>query len=260
MNLKRSYKIIFAAWFAAQSFLAGAQTNSADAPVDYSSFSKFIADRNIFDPNRVPHEPNTPVHVVHAPVRVPDSFSLVGVIGYGEGRLAGVYAFFDGSSLEYRKSAQVNDSIAAFKIAAIGPNSVTLTAGTNQTVLRIGEQLRDDGAGHWVSANGPTASYNNASRRNSGRGGFTNGNRRRRNYSGNSNRDGNNSASSQNASNNSQTPGQNLTVPNDSPAPDNMVPPEDNIAPDPNAPDNMAAPEIETPPAPPADTNELQNR
>ena len=51
-------------------------------------------------------------------VRQADSFSLVGIIGYGEGRLAGVYAFFDGSSSQYQKTAQLNDSIATFKVAA----------------------------------------------------------------------------------------------------------------------------------------------
>ncbi len=258
MKLKRSYKIILAAWLAAQSFLAGAQTNSADAPVDYSSFSKFIADRNIFDPNRIAHEPNTPARVAHPAVRVPDSFSLVGIIGYGEGRLAGVYAFFDGSSLQYRKSAQLNDSIANFKISAIGPDSVTLVSGTNQTVLRIGEQLRDAGGGHWISMNGPTANYNNASRRNSNRSGSATGNRRRRNYSGNFNHDGNNSASSATMPGDSQTTDQNRSTPGDNMSPDNLVPPDDNIAPEPGTPDNTTAPGAETSPAPPADPNDPQ--
>ena len=34
---------------------AFAQSNSVPGPADYNSFSRFITDRNIFDPNRQPH-------------------------------------------------------------------------------------------------------------------------------------------------------------------------------------------------------------
>jgi hypothetical protein len=248
MNLNRSYKIVLAALFAAQYFLAVAQTTNAVAPAD---FPKFIADRNIFDPDREPNVPYVPrprqVYNTSPIVRQPDSFSLVGIIGYGEGQMAGVHAFFNGTSLEYQKTAQLGDSIATFKVAGIAADSVTLVSGTNTMVLEIGEQLHDDGSGHWVFANGTTMRYNNSHGygRNSGRGGFGG---RRRNFSngnynaGNLNRFRNNFATSAGASDNSQVADQGMNSQNDNAAPDDNST-QDNMAPDDNnvQDSNMAA-------------------
>jgi hypothetical protein len=200
MNLNRIHKIILVTLFAAQSFLAAAQTNTAAAPLDYSTFTKFISDRNIFDPNRIPNRPwvKTPprsIVTTPPPPRAPDSFSLVGIIGYGEGSLAGAYAFFNGSSLQYQKTTKLNGSIASFKVADIAADSVTLVSGTNKTILAIGEQLQDDGTGHWVFANGTTGRYNNVNTgygRNQGRNNYNNNNygggrRRNNNYGGGNN-------------------------------------------------------------------------
>jgi hypothetical protein len=251
MNLNRSYKIALVALLAAKSFLVGAQTNSAAAPLDYSSFSKFIADRNIFDPNRVPHVPYTPTHVAPTlAARQPDSFSLVGIIGYGEGRLAGVYAFFDGSSVEFRKTAQLNDSIAIFKVSAIGPDSVTLVSDTNITVLKIGQQMRDAGGGHWLSASQASARYVNSSARNSGRTGTT-GSNRRRNNAGNFNRNGNGFA----PSDNSQAEDPNMIIQDDTVVPDDTTTPNDTVPPD-----NTAVPETTPFPAPSGDPNDPLTR
>jgi hypothetical protein len=256
MNLNQSCKLFFAALFAAQHFLAVAQTTNALAPADYP---KFIADRNIFDPDREPNVPYVPRprQVYNTPpiVRQPDSFSLVGIIGYGEGQMPGVHAFFNGTSLEYQKAAQLGDSIATFKVAGIAADSVTLVSGTNTMVLEIGEQLHDDGNGHWVFANGTTVRYNNAGgygyRRNSGRGGFggrrrnfNNGNFGNGNYNaGNFNRFRNNFAATAGASDNSQTADQGMNSQNDNAAPDDNAG-QDNMAPDDNnAQDNNMAPD-----------------
>lgn len=272
MNLNRPCKIVLVALLVAQHFLAGAQTTNALAPADYP---KFIAQRNIFDPNRYPFVPGAPPRPVVTrpqPARQPDSFSLVGIIGYGEGRLAGVYAFFNGSSSQYQKTAQLNDSIAGFKVADISANSVTLVSGTNKFVLQIGEQLQDDGSGHWVFANGTTSRYSNGGNytyssggRYSNRGGgFGNGNRRRNNFgngnNGNYNNSGgfnnrnfstggNNFAGSAATSDNSQADDQSMNSQNDNAAPDdniapdnNMAPPDDNAATDAGAQDTTAPP------------------
>jgi hypothetical protein len=262
MNLNRSYQIILAALFAAQSFLAGAQTNDAAAPVDYSTFSKFIAQRNIFDPNRLPNVPYTPRRTIITPrvLNQADSFSLVGVIGYGEGKLAGIYAFFDGTSLQYQKSAQLNDTIATFKISAITADSVTLVSGTNTLVLGIGEQLHDAGGGHWVFANGTTVGYNTLSSYSNlrnGRNGFGNGGRRRNNNSGFGNNGNLNNGNTGRRRNN----GGGAAAFDNSQAPDPNIPPGFNDAPDNNgaAPDdnnvqgavpqdNGAAPDIQPTP------------
>jgi hypothetical protein len=192
MKLDRFHKIILAALLAAQNFLADAQTNTV-APTDYSTFAKFIANRNIFDPNREPGviyvpRASRPVTATPPPPRVPDSFSLVGVIGYGQGSMAGTYAFFDGSSQQFRKTAKLNTSIATFKVADIAADSVTLVSGTNKLILGIGEQLNDDGNGGWIFSDGSTGRYNTTggygNGRNSGRNNYNNGGRRRGNFNG----------------------------------------------------------------------------
>jgi hypothetical protein len=255
MNLNRSYKIILAALFAMQSFLAVAQTNDVSAPVDFSNFSKFIAQRNIFDPNRLPRigsvAPRPITHFTSAPVT--DSFSLVGVIGYGEGQLAGIYAFFDGTSLQYQKSAQLNDTIAIFKISVITADSVTLVSGTNTLVLGIGEQLHDAGGGHWVFANGTTVGYNTLSSYSNLRNGRNGGRRRNNNFNngnlnnGNAGRRRNNGGGAA-AFDNSQAQDPN-TPPGFNDAQDNNgAAPDDNNVQGAAPQDNGAAPDIQPTP------------
>jgi hypothetical protein len=287
MKLNPSYKFALVALLAAQNFLADAQTNNAATqtnsatavPLDYSAFAKFVADRNIFDPNRVQNvpwrklPPRPPTPPTPPPPRAPDSFSLVGIIGYGEGKLAGAYAFFDGTSQQYRKTVQLNGGIATFKVADIAADSVTLTTGTNsQTVLKIGDQLHDDGSGHWLTANGNDVRYNTgANGRFGNRNGFGNGNGNggrggRQRNNGNNNfggfNQGNNNGNFNNnggfnrgrnnfggattpAYDNSQAQDQNMGAQDYNNTPDdNMTPPDDNAPPD----NNMPPPDFNAPP------------
>ena len=120
--------------------------------LDFASF-QLIGQRNIFDPNRVPHRRSTgPVaHVV-------DSFSFVGTLSYAKGN----FAFFDGTSADFRKVLERDGHIADFKVTAINPKSVTLLSETNATVLPLGTQMYRDDDGHWrISAD--SASYASAS-------------------------------------------------------------------------------------------------
>src|SRR5471032_2202363 len=179
MNLNRSYKIVFAALFAAQNLWAAAPASNAAVPPDYSTLATNIARGNIFDPNRLPNVPCVPRQrgtFTPAQAGLVNSFSLVGVIGYSEGSMAGTYAFFDGSGQQYRKTVQLNGSIATFKVTEITADSVTLVSDTNKMVLGIGEQLRDGGGGRWLSVNGPSARYSSYNGRNSGRTLFGSGN------------------------------------------------------------------------------------
>jgi len=260
MNLKRSYKIALVTLLVAKSFLAGAQTNStvppaaivppaaqtnsAAAPVDYSSFSKFITERNIFNPNRVAHVIYPPGRYV-APTRTPDSFTLVGTLSYEKGD----FAFFDGTSSQYRKAVRLNETMAGFTVTNIEPNSVTLLLDTNTTVLKIGEQMRDDGEGHWLSANQLAARSGNGSTRNSGRNNNNNRYSFRRNRGNTGNFNGGRggyaarpSADSSSTSDNSQTEDSNMAVPDGVIVLDNMGTPDDATAPD-----NTPAPETPVP-------------
>ncbi len=115
-------------------------TNNGSATLDYAFF-KLIVDRNIFDPNRFPRRGSGP----HTPPKSFDSLTLVGTMSYEKG----MFAFFDGTSAEYKKALRLADAIAGYKVANISPNSVKLAAGTNQLELSVGAQLRREEDGPW---------------------------------------------------------------------------------------------------------------
>ena len=109
-------------------------------------------DRNIFDPNRYPRRPG-----IEARVRRPksfDSLTLVGTMTYEKG----TFAFFDGTSSEYKKALKLTDAIAGYKVTNIAPNSVKLASGTNELELSVGAQLRREEDGPWLLA-GQSRSY-----------------------------------------------------------------------------------------------------
>jgi hypothetical protein len=130
---------------------APAGTNGSVARLDYSAF-KVIVDRNIFDPNRYPHRPGEP-RVRPTPKTV-DSLTLVGTMTYEKG----TFAFFDGTSSDYKKALKLNDVVAGYKVTNIAPNSVKLAAGTNDLELKVGMQLRREEDGPWLLT-GQAGSY-----------------------------------------------------------------------------------------------------
>ncbi len=122
----------------------------ASAPVeaakDVTSFEEFkiITQRNIFDPNRrIPGRPGR-TEDKPKPTRI-DYLNLVGAMSYEKGR----FAFFDGSSSEYRKSVKPGDSIAGYKIAEVTQNKVTLQSGDKKIELPVGGQLKREDEGEW---------------------------------------------------------------------------------------------------------------
>jgi hypothetical protein len=124
------------AWLLALVVSAAAQSTNG---TDFASF-QIIGQRNIFDPNRVPHRRSS-----SSAARIVDSFSFVGTMSYAKGN----FAFFDGTSPDFRKVLELDGTIADFKVAAITAKSVTLMSGTNETVLPLGTQMRRDDDGHW---------------------------------------------------------------------------------------------------------------
>jgi hypothetical protein len=124
---------------------ANAAADSLFRPVkpEYITF-RLITERNIFDPNRVPRRGNrTPVKL-----KTLESFALVGLMSYEKG----TFAFFDGSSSDYRKAVKLADSIAGYKVTNIDGNTIKLASGTNQVELRVGMQLRREEGGGWVAS------------------------------------------------------------------------------------------------------------
>ena len=150
MNLKTSplkpvtSAIAGAVWLSAAVFAAAAPLAGG---TDFTPY-QLIGQRNIFDPNRVPHLHSSSAH---ATARVVDSFSFVGTMSYSKG----TFAFFDGTSPDFRKVLELGGSVADFTVAAITPKSVALLAGTNETILPLGAQMRRDDDGHWVISTDP---------------------------------------------------------------------------------------------------------
>jgi hypothetical protein len=123
-------------------------TNAAPAiaatkGVSFDEF-KIITQRNIFDPNR--SAPGAPRRNVETPKpkRI-DYLNLVGAMSYEKGR----FAFFDGTSSDYRKSVKPGDSIAGYKVADVTQNQVTLQNGDKKIELPVGGQLKREDEGEW---------------------------------------------------------------------------------------------------------------
>jgi hypothetical protein len=66
-------------------------------------------------------------------------------MSYGKGP----FAFFDGSSSDYRKALKPEDSIAGYKVTEIGLKSVKLKSSTNEVELAVGSQLSREDGGDW---------------------------------------------------------------------------------------------------------------
>ncbi len=113
---------------------------------DYSAF-RAIAERNIFNAARsggraaaAPRETRRPAHV--------NTLAVVGLMSYEKG----AYAFFDGSSSEFRKAVPLGGTVGGFKVVDIRPDRVQLEAGTNQFELKVGARLRREEQGPWQVA------------------------------------------------------------------------------------------------------------
>jgi len=129
---------------------SGSSPDSASTNRLEFSYYRLIFDRNIFNPNRRPQGrfmDQAPTDY-QRPRRV-DTFSLVGTMAYEKG----VFAFFDGSGYQYRKTAKPGEIIAGYGISEVGHDYVKLVSKTNQLELRIGMQMRRDDGGDWSLRN-----------------------------------------------------------------------------------------------------------
>ncbi len=129
-------------------FEAAAQSNGVPGPADYAQFSRFITERNIFDPGRYSHSSSGAVTYRPKVSRSAPAFTLVGTMHYEKG----MFAFFDGNNSDLRKVLYASDSnsIAGYTVAEITLAGVTLeSADKKQTVrLKIGDMMRQEG-GEW---------------------------------------------------------------------------------------------------------------
>lgn len=123
------------------------ERSAATAPAqrdasDYSHF-RLITERNIFNAGRSGRQQYSS-RETRRPSRV-DNVSLVGVMTYGKGP----FAFFDGSSSDYRKALQPGGSLGPIKVLAVQTNAVELEIGTNRVQLTVGSHLRREEEGEW---------------------------------------------------------------------------------------------------------------
>jgi hypothetical protein len=116
---------------------------SGDEAANFDEF-KIITQRNIFDPNRRVRGSRPSNEDRPKPTRI-DYLNLVGAMSYEKGR----FAFFDGSSSEYRKSVKPGDSIAGYKVADVTASKVTLESGDKKVELPVGGQMKRVDEGDW---------------------------------------------------------------------------------------------------------------
>jgi hypothetical protein len=143
MNTTQYKKWLVLALALANGLFAGAQSNGVPGPTAYPAFSRFITERNIFNPNRYSH---TVARNYHPPVsRSAPAFTLVGTMSYEKG----MFAFFDGNNSDLRKVLYQPDTngIAGYTVAEITLTGVKLqSADKKQTVqMKIGEMMRREG-------------------------------------------------------------------------------------------------------------------
>jgi hypothetical protein len=131
--------------------LAAARANAAsELSREYHSF-KIVSERNIFNANRSGKTAQSRDEN-RKPNRI-DSLTLVGTMSYEKG----FYAFFDGSSSDYKKVLEPGKVIAGYQIGAVTGGGVRLQAGTNTVELRVGMQLRREEEGAWQLLGGESA-------------------------------------------------------------------------------------------------------
>ncbi len=132
---------------------AGAATNAtasasgatnATSRTEYPSF-RLIADRNIFNTSRSPRSAGgSRSREVRRTPKV-ESVSLVGTLAYEKGR----FAFFDGSSGEYRKVLRPGATIAGHTLESISQHGVRLAQGDQILELKVSQHLRREDDGPW---------------------------------------------------------------------------------------------------------------
>jgi hypothetical protein len=81
---------------------------------------------------------------------------LLGTLSYEKGS----FAFFEGTSSEYRKVLKPAETIAGHKIVEIAPTHLRLEAGGREIELPVGMQMRREDDGDWtVSARSETSGH-----------------------------------------------------------------------------------------------------
>jgi hypothetical protein len=124
-----------------------AQSNGVPGPSDYEAFSRFIANRNIFDPNRVPHSTYARRPRIRERSASVPFLSLVGLMSYNKG----TFAFFNAADSDLRSVLSVNGKIAGYTLTEMTTSQVKLVSDDKKQTLdlKVGDVLRQEN-GKWM--------------------------------------------------------------------------------------------------------------
>lgn len=135
-----------------------AAATNGPASTDYAYFQP-VNDRNIFNPARVPNRPDRPRPTETRRTPKVESLSLVGTLRYEKG----IFAFFDGTSSEFRKALKEGDAVGGHRILSVTDSTVRLVVQDRAVDLKVGNQLRREDEGEWTLASGVTLGASSAS-------------------------------------------------------------------------------------------------
>jgi len=143
---------------------ASAQTNkNIPGPKDYPAFSQFVADRNIFDPNRQPHFYSSATRTRTPRVRhsaAAPAFTFVGTMAYEKG----LFAFFSGNDADLKKVLLPTEKIAGYTVTKIAPGRASIESadGKQKLELKVGDVMRQENGGWQLSGSGEIPAGANA--------------------------------------------------------------------------------------------------
>ncbi|HEY1787467.1 MAG TPA: hypothetical protein VGJ73_04895 [Verrucomicrobiae bacterium] len=127
-----------------------ATTNDVPA-ADFSTF-QIISERNIFNPDRYARS-GYRRYESHSAV---PTFSLAGTMSYRKG----MFAFFNGTSDEYRKALQQGGTIAGYTVGKITFDNVQLQSSGKTIEMKVGAAMRREGSEWELSARGEWGDLN----------------------------------------------------------------------------------------------------
>jgi hypothetical protein len=148
MKITPTKIVLLAALVVAGSFSARAQSNNTPGDADYARFAAFITDRNIFDPNRYPHDQRssgTRIKRTKTRSNGPQGVTFVGTMAYEKG----YFAFFNAGDSDLKKVVSYGGEIADYTVKDISATSVKLIGKDKKEVtMKIGDQMLQEG-GAW---------------------------------------------------------------------------------------------------------------
>lgn len=124
-----------------------ATTPAAPTAPTFDSF-RLIAERNIFDPNRVGRSAQNNRREAQP---TGDTITLVGTMQYEKG----YFAFFDSPNAKFRAALTATGTVADFTVKQVTANSVELTRNGQSIHLAISQQLYRPVGGDWTLSAAP---------------------------------------------------------------------------------------------------------